>query len=130
MNQCNGTLTVGWLLGAEAAALSPCTCLCLASLSAAVMINVPSVMQALLRAVWSLFPKKMQQKLRVCPGKTLSQDISKCPFASSRLVLDSIPTFLGGTCHCPKGCIAGLANDQRECNPGVDAETGGPALLG
>ena len=41
------------------------------------MINVPTVMKAVMRTVMSFMPKKTQQKFRLCPARTLTDDISK-----------------------------------------------------
>lgn len=32
--------------------------------------------------VMSLMPRRTQEKMRVCPGRTLTESISKCPFAA------------------------------------------------
>ena len=38
-------------------------------------------MLAFFRLIRSMLSKSSREKIRVCPGKTLTGDISKCPFA-------------------------------------------------
>ncbi len=72
----------------------------------------------------SIMPPKVQAKMRVCPGRTLRDEISKCPFVRLHVSLASLPTFLGGQCHCPHrgGCVQGTANEQRIENLEADSE--------
>ena len=100
-------------------------------------------------------PRGLQEKLKVCPGHTLTQSIANCPFVRcvdakmptatscmnfsnnrsfhdsslttalrARLDAASLPSFLGGRCHCRDtgGCVPGFANEQATgnlevCNP-------------
>ena len=44
----------------------------------------------------------------------MSGDIATCPFARATLATPDVPTFAGGTCDCPGGCIPGTPNDSTE----------------
>ncbi|KAI8812570.1 hypothetical protein BJ742DRAFT_792881 [Cladochytrium replicatum] len=53
--------------------------------------------------------------------KTPATELRQCPFASTMLRPEDLPTFLGGSCVCPAqegrgmglaGCIQGVPNDQ------------------
>lgn len=37
--------------------------------------------QALSRGLMHVMPQRTRERMRVCPGATLTQDISRCPFA-------------------------------------------------
>ena len=63
-----------------------------------------------MRQLTSVWPQ-----MRVCPGNTLKDDISKCPFVRMKVAISNVPTFLGGTCNCPGGCVPGVANSA--CHP-------------
>mmetsp|Transcript_23541 Transcript_23541/g.57669 ORF Transcript_23541/g.57669 Transcript_23541/m.57669 type:complete len:426 (+) Transcript_23541:254-1531(+) len=82
-------------------------------LDRAVLINVPYIFGAL----WSLFKNvisvKARAKVAICPGNTLTGDISKCPFAKL-IDLDTLPSFLAGRCRCKGGCICATPNEQTQ----------------
>lgn len=91
-------------------------------LGRSVLINVPRLFSALFSAFKLILSKKMLAKIAICPGRTLTEDISRCPFASKVVNLDTLPTFLGGRCRCKPGCISEVPNDQTEnvCRVGGD----------
>ncbi|KAG1665206.1 hypothetical protein FOA52_002608 [Chlamydomonas sp. UWO 241] len=96
-------------------------------LDAAVMVNPPAVMKVVISTMRGLMPKKTQELMRMCPGNTLSGDVSACPFARARLDAALLPVFLGGRCAsagcvAAGGCIAGHSNSQTEptSRPGGD----------
>jgi len=93
-------------------------------LRTAVLINVPAFIKVVSRGLMSVMPARTRAKMRVCPGSTLTQDISRCPFARQWLDKAAVPSFLGGTCTCPAagGCVCGIANDQHAANLRADKE--------
>eukprot|EP00959_Pyramimonas_sp_CCMP1952_P086617 1811717-Pyramimonas_sp.AAC.2 len=42
--------------------------------------------------------QKTLEKIVVCPGKTLEQDVSKCPYIKQKFALEDLPSQLGGKC--------------------------------
>lgn len=81
-------------------------------LDRAVLINVPYIFSVIWSMVRGLISAKTKAKVAICPGDTLKGDVSKCPFAK-HVKMETIPTFMGGTCRCSPGCICGVPNDQK-----------------
>jgi len=78
-------------------------------LEAAVMINVPRIFAALFSFFKLFLPKRTLAKIKVCPGRTLTQPLSKCPFVRARgLAAEELPVFLGGTGTTPDGYFGGV----------------------
>lgn len=75
-------------------------------------VNVPSFMVWGFNLIKPLMSKRAVEKMRFCPGKTSGHPISDCPYVSANIRLEDIPTFLGGKCNCPGGCIGGIPNSQ------------------
>lgn len=81
-----------------------------------VMANPPFFMSAFMTVARPLMSKKTLEKMKICSGKTTSQSVLSCPFASQAFGSPAtVPTFLGGTCTCSekglKGCIQNCPND-------------------
>ena len=58
-----------------------------------------------------------------CPGNQNSnKPITECPFLSQFLSPEDVPSFLGGGCNCPGGCIAGVPNSQTAPIEDIDAD--------
>lgn len=81
-------------------------------LDRAVLVNVPYIFSAIWSVMKNVLNAKARSKVAICPGDALKGDISKCPFAKL-LDLETLPSFLGGTCRCKGGCINGTPNEQR-----------------
>uniref|UniRef100_A0A7S0WGT6 CRAL-TRIO domain-containing protein n=1 Tax=Pyramimonas obovata TaxID=1411642 RepID=A0A7S0WGT6_9CHLO len=90
-------------------------------LGRAIIINVPSFFSTLFGLFKSLLSKKTLEKMVVCPGKTLEQDISKCPYVRTKFALEDLPSQLGGKCKCLEttGCVGKIPNDQQTMIGGV-----------
>ena len=80
-------------------------------LDRAVLINVPYVFGALWGLIKTVISTTARSKVAICPGNTLTGDISKCPFAKL-LDLNTLPSFLAGRCRCKGGCIRATPNEQ------------------
>ena len=65
---------------------------------------------------------KSLEKTILCPGKTPARpSAAACPFVTTLFDVDSLPTFLGGSCRCAArgGCVAARPNEQsRPAPPG------------
>ena len=86
-----------------------------ALIGAAVAVNPLSVISVIARI--------SKIDLRVCKAKsTRTGDVSTCPYATKLFDLSILPSFLGGTCRCPGGCIGGVENDCKEKVVVVEAE--------
>mmetsp|Transcript_33115 Transcript_33115/g.105548 ORF Transcript_33115/g.105548 Transcript_33115/m.105548 type:complete len:404 (+) Transcript_33115:73-1284(+) len=87
----------------------------------AVLTNLPTFINLLLGVFKAIMPKRLLEKLSVCPGRTVGGDISQCPFLRERMRPEDLPTFLGGACKCEAkgGCILGVPNVQSNPNPKV-----------
>ncbi|KAI8620406.1 CRAL-TRIO domain-containing protein [Chytriomyces sp. MP71] len=75
--------------------------------------NAPSWMAwAFNTALKPLISQKTAAKTVFCPGKTSGKSISDCPYMTRYLQTSEMPTFMGGRCDCPGGCIGGVPNSQ------------------
>jgi hypothetical protein len=78
-----------------------------------ILINNPTWLNVVLSIAKVFVSKRTFEKLKTCPGRTSTGDIRTCPYVAANFDLDSIPTFLGGTCTCP-----------HKAPPGVDMTIG------
>ncbi|KAJ1544458.1 hypothetical protein HK096_007504 [Nowakowskiella sp. JEL0078] len=69
-----------------------------------VIINHPTAIDTIVDLVTKFVPSETFEKFKFCKGKS-TDDVSKCPFASKFIAKEDLPTFLGGTCVCPSGCL-------------------------
>eukprot|EP00401_Gymnodinium_catenatum_P039747 CAMPEP_0117526268 /NCGR_PEP_ID=MMETSP0784-20121206/36197_1 /TAXON_ID=39447 /ORGANISM="" /LENGTH=431 /DNA_ID=CAMNT_0005322489 /DNA_START=60 /DNA_END=1355 /DNA_ORIENTATION=- len=76
--------------------------LCPQAVMRTVMINTPSFMSLLFRAVKPILPKKALDKIAICPADTLRDDISTCPFMREYWESSCCPYVLGGTAKVPR----------------------------
>lgn len=90
-------------------------------LDRAVLVNVPYIFSVIWSMVRGLISAKTRAKVAICPGDTLKGDVSKCPFAKM-INMETIPTFMGGSCRCRPGCICGVPNDQKTMVARTDGE--------
>ncbi|KAI9329093.1 CRAL-TRIO domain-containing protein [Obelidium mucronatum] len=89
-------------------------------LGRSIMVNAPSPLVWAFNSILKpLLSKKTAEKTVFCPGKTSGKSIVACPYLSRYLVLENIPSFLGGTCNCKGGCIGGVPNSQTSPITGV-----------
>jgi hypothetical protein len=73
-----------------------------------VVINIPSFFSSLFAIFKTFMSKKTLEKVVVCPGKTLEQSVSKCPFIKEKFAVEDLPSFLGGKCKVrPSGSDSG-----------------------
>lgn len=67
------------------------------------------------------------------PVQSVTEDYTKCPFASAHFAPADLPTFLGGGCRCAEkgGCVLCVPNDRQApaLAEGADGAPGGHALL-
>ena len=81
-------------------------------LYANIMCNYPSWIYLLMRLAKLVLPKKLMEKVLFCGGNQSEGDIRDCPFVSTKMGgAERIPSFLGGKCRCPGGCVPGIDND-------------------
>lgn len=71
------------------------------------MVHCPSWMKWIFSFVKLFLSKRTLSKFRTCPG---GDDVSACPFVRSKIAVEHLPTYLGGTCECEDGCVRGLPN--------------------
>eukprot|EP01134_Creolimax_fragrantissima_P000927 CFRG0927T1 len=77
-----------------------------------VMINVNKVVQMLFSLLKMVMPRKTVAKMTICGASdTRTQNISLCPWVRENIEIVNVPTFLGGKCECPGGCVRGVPND-------------------
>ena len=85
-------------------------------LQAVVLLNAPGFVRGLMTVARPFFSRRLVEKINFCGAEsthTAPPDaIRRCPVATRLLAIDSIPSFLGGQCNCPGGCI-GHPNAQR-----------------
>ncbi|KAI8615275.1 hypothetical protein BC830DRAFT_311178 [Chytriomyces sp. MP71] len=78
-----------------------------------VYCNAPSWMAWTFNTVVKpLISKKTAEKSVFCPGNVSGKPFGDCPFLARYMMAESLPTFLGGKCECPGGCIGGIPNSQ------------------
>ncbi|KAG9401141.1 hypothetical protein AC1031_009897 [Aphanomyces cochlioides] len=84
-----------------------------------VFLNTPSAVPWMIKLLKPRTSDQVAEGKFFCPG---GRDISACPFVSSYLGLESLPTFLGGSCTCGNGCCIGnVPNSQTIPIDAVDA---------
>ncbi|KAJ3411186.1 hypothetical protein HDV05_002614 [Chytridiales sp. JEL 0842] len=82
-------------------------------LGVSVFVNVPSYMRWGFKALTPLMSPRAVAKMRFCPGNVhTNKPFSACPYLSKTFDENDIPTFLGGKCSCPNGCVGGVPNTQ------------------
>ncbi len=74
------------------------------------MVNTPTWFNWLFAIVRLFLSKKTLEKMKRCGGDPKRGDISECPFVRSHLSPDAVPSYVGGGCECPGGCIPGTPN--------------------
>jgi len=80
------------------------------------MFSPPGFFYAMFAVIRHVMSKKTIEKMGMCPGRSDARpSASVCPFASAHFDLATLPSFLGGGCHCTAagGCIACTPNDQK-----------------
>lgn len=107
-------------------------------LQAIVILNAPSLVRGMLHVAKPFFTQRLLEKIHFCgntQGQNLAQDaIYECPVATRLATIDTIPTYLGGACNCPGGCV-NRPNSQRQPLPPKDEDgwqtiaVGGRTLL-
>ena len=78
-------------------------------------VKPPSFFHSIFGFVSIFMSKKALAKFNLCPGPTVERpSASACPFASARFDLDTLPSFVGGNCHCTDkgGCVRCVPNEQ------------------
>jgi hypothetical protein len=84
------------------------------------------------RQLWKIatavLSESLTSKVGMCGGTIAPGELGKCPYASKLLALEGscffvffffvahlwtldMPTFVGGTCSCPGGCVGDVPND-------------------
>jgi hypothetical protein len=91
-------------------------------LGLSIFVNVPRFMYWAINVVKPLMSKRAVEKMRICPGFTSGKTIADCPYLSQYLTSEDLPTFLGGKCDCPGGCIGGVPNSQTFAINDIDAD--------
>lgn len=89
-------------------------------ISKIVIVNAISItgLYSVLAVAKSVMNESLAEKIVCCGAETLTMDLSPvqnvCPFVSSFVNIDHLPTFLGGKCRCEEkgGCIV-VPNDLR-----------------
>lgn len=87
-----------------------------------IMVNVPPFFMFGFNLLKPLMSKRALEKVVFCPGKNSGKPISACPYLSNYLNIDNVPTFLGGNCNCPGGCIGNVPNSQTLPLSGITTE--------
>ena len=71
-----------------------------------------------------LIPAKMLARFTLCPGRASgvapgTLPATACPFVSTRFDVETLPSFLGGGCHCiaAGGCVGGAPNAETKPAP-------------
>ena len=75
-------------------------------------VNTPRIFNFTFSLIKPLMSKRAVEKMVFCPGFAAGSDVSVCPYLSKYMNLDTVPTFLGGKCNCPGGCIGNVPNSQ------------------
>lgn len=89
-------------------------------LQAVVILNAPSLVRGMLGVAKPFFTKRLLEKIHFC-GNTQGNNLKPnaiygCPVATRLMTIDAVPTYLGGTCNCPGGCV-NRPNSQRQPLP-------------
>jgi hypothetical protein len=74
------------------------------------MVNCPSWFNWIFAIVRLFLSKKTLDKMKRCGGDAKRGDIGDCPFVRSHLSPTTVPSYLGGSCECPRGCVPGTPN--------------------
>jgi hypothetical protein len=77
-----------------------------------IFVNIPSIFYWTVNLTKPLLSKRAAEKLIFCPGVQSKKSIAECPYVSRMFNIDDIPTFIGGKCSCPGGCIGNIPNSQ------------------
>jgi hypothetical protein len=97
-------------------------------LQAFVMLNAPGFVRGMMTVARPFFSKRMLEKCMFCKAKATADmpagAVAGCPIATRLLPAVDIPTFCGGECNCPGGCVAGFSNAQRQPLPTVTDASG------
>ena len=108
-------------------------------LQAIVVLNAPAFVRGMLHIAKPFFSKRVLEKVHFCGNNTKCQNLAPnaiygCPVVMRLTTIDTVPTYLGGTCNCPGGCV-NRPNSQRQPLPPKDEDgwqtmtVGGRALL-
>ena len=96
-------------------------------LQAVVILNAPSIVRGMMSLARPFFSQRLLEKIHFCgSGSTSSHTAPKdaiqaCPIVSRLLAVDAVPSFLGGQCNCPGGCVC-APNSQRIPTPPLEAD--------
>lgn len=96
-------------------------------LQAVVILNAPSIVRGMMYLARPFFSKGLLEKIQFCGSGSTSSDtapkdaIQACPVVTRLLAMDAVPSFLGGQCNCPGGCICS-PNSQRVPTPPLEAD--------
>jgi hypothetical protein len=74
------------------------------------MVNTPSWFNWIFAIVRLFLSKRTLDKIKRCGGDAKNGDIRDCPFVRRYLSPESVPSYLGGGCECPRGCVPGTPN--------------------
>ena len=84
-------------------------------LGTTIIVNPPFFMRAMMAVAQLVLPQSTFEKIKVCRGgATEGRAMAECPFVSSQIDADALPSYLGGKCTCADvgGCVTRLANEQ------------------
>lgn len=70
--------------------------------------------ESLLQLAKPLVSKNTWEKVSVCTASRPwgEAEISRCPFVAENVSLESLPSYLGGSCSCEGGCVKGFPNEM------------------
>mmetsp|Transcript_11386 Transcript_11386/g.23041 ORF Transcript_11386/g.23041 Transcript_11386/m.23041 type:complete len:296 (-) Transcript_11386:2091-2978(-) len=81
-----------------------------------VIVNPPAFIKILTKTFLPFMSKRAREKMVICTGSKPwgLADLKACPYVTSVLDVDHIPTYLGGGCECAAqgGCCRGFANEM------------------
>ena len=78
-----------------------------------VVLNPPSLVHVMLKIASSFLSPSTMSKVKICQGNTLTGNVLECPFASARFKKEDLPSFMGGSCSCRKGCVQNVNNSVK-----------------
>ncbi len=83
-------------------------------LGANILINSPTLVSVMISVARLFLSQRLMNKFRFCK-RSEGQPISECPFIAKEKAIaeEDVPSFLGGQCQCPGGCVAGMPNDAK-----------------
>jgi hypothetical protein len=70
-----------------------------------IIINAPWFFKQLWKMATMVLSESLTSKVGMCTGTIEPGKLSECPWASKHLRPEDMPTFVGGTCSCPDGCV-------------------------